>query len=373
MKSLRLSSLLVPVLSTSRARRALPAAAVVFLAGIAARAQVVATSPNGYLNSVGLGATGQPFSARPHYRVQCCDESLRGTPIPNIIALNFRRDTAFSRSQNAARTVTVAVAMGHGSLAQFDEEFARNFTVDRSQVVASRVIALPNTMFAQNGGTQAEPWTSRIPLDMPFTYSGAHALLLEIATISSDSYVVEAGATTPGQLFNLSTGTRNEDGCQATGRTVPFGLFTTQYSHMRSAMMRLQADVRWGPAGAPVWLNISTQDPLLTLPGLCGRVHALPDVQLSLGTTNATGESLGTVVRFPWISALRSAPLYLQAMAFDAGQSGLPLVLSNDSVAVWPAAPTLTPLFASAHSESLTATRASALTTGGMSICGLER
>jgi hypothetical protein len=142
---------------------------------------------------------------------------------------------------------------------------------------------------------------------------------------------------------------------------------------MRSEMMRLQADVRRGPAAAPAWLNISMQDPLLTLPGLCGVVHALPEVQLSLGTTDAGGNSLGTVVRFPWISALRSAPLHMQAFAFDAGQSGLPLVLSNGSVALWPAPPTPTLGHASALSESLTATRAAALSLGGMAICGLER
>lgn len=355
-----------------RPRAAVAVLATLALAG-AAGAQVVATMPAGYTGTIGQGIVGAPFSARPFYRVQLCDETLRGTPLPHVIALNFRRDKANVRPQNVARTVTVDVAMGHGSLGAFDQEFAANFTIDRTQLATGRSVSLPNTFYPQNGPSQPEPWTARIPLDAPFAYSGQHALVVEIATQSNGEYVVESSAGTTGQLFQLATGNVTEYGCTVAGRAVPFTLRTTQYAHMRREMMRLEAEVSFGPGNAPVWLNISATDPLLGMPGLCGRLHALPDVQLPLGTTDAAGSRPATVVRFPWVGALTTTPLHMQAIALDPSQSGLPLALSDDSVALWPAAPAVGPAHASAHSQDPQATRASALAMGGAPICGLEQ
>lgn len=347
------------------------ATVLAFASGLAA--QVVATAPSGLANSLSASSAGDPFSALPYQRFQYCHPSLIGSNLPPLTAVNFRRDKSFVRPQNTARSLSVEVVMGHGAIGRFDEQFDANYTVDRTVAVATRSVALPNLFYAVNGANQPEPWSIHIPLDQPFTYQPAHALILEFTTTQGNGdYALQSSDSAGGALMNLLTGTTNDYGCRATGRAADMQLNTTQWTHVQNGMMRLQAELNWAPANAPAWLNIATNDANLTVPGLCAAVHALPTIQLPLGTADAAGRIPTQTWRLPYLAALRTTTLFMQAIAFDAGQSGLPLALSNDQQCRWPTAPTQAPSAAIAVSQQPGAARASALAFGGVAICGLE-
>lgn len=344
----------------------------------AAAAQIVQTAPAGFLNTTSGGSVGQPFSAQASTRAQFCHPSLIGTAIPAIVALNLRRDTTSFRGTNVARTVVLDVALGHGSIGTFDETFAANFSVNRTQVAANRSVNLPDTTFLQGNQQNPEPWTSRVPLDQAFSYDGVNALIIEVAVRSTTSpnngYYVDAGtATSGGQMLNLRNGVTNETGCIATGRFGPMFLSTTAYSHVQGTMMRLGATIARAPATVPVVLYVSAVDANLTIPGLCARLHALPQIEIPLGVATANGDVTQQFFRFGFVSSLLAAPLFVQAVAFDAGQAGLPVVVSNDQALTWPAAPSVAPGQAWTQAADLVSPYGTSVSIGGTPIIGLER
>ena len=68
---------------------------------------------------------------------------------------------------------------------------------------------------------------------------------------------------------------------------------------------------------------------MLAEQGLCGTVHASPDISLPFGPSSSTGAIASTSITFPFQASLLSGYFFTQALAPDAGQAGLPLVLSN--------------------------------------------
>ena len=343
-----------------------------------APAQIAHTAPAGFLNTTTGGSTGQPFSAQVSTRTQVCHPSLIGTPIPGIIALNWRRDITSFRGTNVARTVVLDMAMGHGDIGAFDEVFAANFTVNRAQVVTGRSVNLPDTLFLQGNQVNPEPWSSRVPLDQPFSYDGVNALVLELAVRSTTSpnngYYVDAGTFgAGGQMLNLRYGSTNDTGCTATGRSGPMFLSTTAYSHVQGRMMRVGASIARAPASMPVVLYVAATDANLTIPGLCARLHALPQIELPLGGADAAGAIAEQFFRFGYVPSLLTSSLAVQAVALDAGQAGLPVVVSNDQTLRWPTAPTTAPGQAYTQAADLVSPHGTPVAIGGVPIVGLER
>ena len=75
----------------------------------------------------------------------------------------------------------------------------------------------------------------------------------------------------------------------------------------------------------------------------------------------------------PFVPALISGSVVVQAVALDIGQSGLSIVVSNEQTLTWPAAQTVAPGQANTQSAGLASPYRASINIGGTVIIGLER
>jgi hypothetical protein len=94
----------------------------------------------------------------------------------------------------------------------------------------------------------------------------------------------------------------------------------------------------------------------------------------SRGVATAAGTLPFQDLHFPYSPALRTAHLYVQAVAIDPGQAGLPVVVSQGNDLVWPpASGTLAPTAYTYSNDITGATLGSGPFAAGSVICGFER
>ncbi len=146
------------------------------------------------------------------------------------------------------------------------------------------------------------------------------------------------GYTTPTAGTSLGTG------CVATGRTAAFSHTASMVNLANTPVPDYGMRFRFGganaPSSSPVVLNIDFVNQ--NLAGLvCSTLYAFPTVSLTRMST-ATGALPDLDFGFTYDPNLLGATLYTQLLAFDAGQSPLPFVVSNGRQTTMPATPGFT-------------------------------
>ncbi|MCC6670450.1 MAG: hypothetical protein IT458_05270 [Planctomycetes bacterium] len=339
----------------------------------------ITTAPAGYEATVGTSSVLYPwsFTSATAFRYQEIHTSLKGAPLANIKAANFRRDESASTfTTSVARTQDVTFKMGHGNIAVFQTNFNANYTGAPTTVFTRKPVNLPDWTLRQGTGG-VEPWTLRLPYDANFNYDGVQDLLWEVIwenSTATGNYTTDRTSSTTGSVSSSSAGANLGTGCIATGRTSAFTLAATVYTHLNNSLMRLRTSCTNAPTSTPVLMAIDAVNSNLTVPGLCTTLYALPTLLVPIGTSSATGAVAIQDISLAYDANLQTQRIYLQAIALDAGLSGIPVALSQGENCLWPAAPVTGPNFLYTYSTDITgATPTNGPFTAGSAICGFER
>ena len=212
---------------------------------------------------------------------------------------------------------------------------------------ANNYLGTPTTVFTKKF-VNAPDWTAlpasapapfnfKVIFDSQWVYTGVNDLLYEIR-VAQNTYAGTAFTNYPydfdyiGQssavFSTTATGVANGTGCTSTGMTSLFKLTGSIYTHPNR--LRMAMGTTYAPATTPVSLYLDTVDSNLTIPGVCAVLHALPTIEIPLGTSTATGSiATKTFDNLPYNSSFPGVQLHFQAIALDLGQAGLPVTLSN--------------------------------------------
>ena len=304
----------------------------------AAGAQIIDTLPTGYANRPGDYLSGAgvsyPFSDVA-FRYQEVHSSWTGRTMPPLTAVGFRRGSYRAANTTAvAHTLNAQVTMGFGSVATFSTTFANNYTGTPTVVFTNKPVNMPdrNTIT-----TPPWLWTSWLVFDVPFLNAGQADLVWELQTQNST-----LPSPTSALYYSDRTGTTSSTavvlaaGCTATGRTTPATLTATWRNTGTAGTMGLTLGGTNWPASAAVLCHLGLTNPNLAIPGLCGPLQASLDLQLPAGAASAAGSLTSLAINFPHNPVLLQVPIYSQGVALDAGQPGLPVVLSDGRIGSMP-------------------------------------
>ncbi len=240
------------------------------------------------------------------------------------------------------------VTLGITDMAVVSSDFDRNFLPGLStQVFTPKPVNMPD--WTGNIGTPA-PFDFGVTFDTPFAYLAALPLVIDF-TYSNLAYT--SGTATGGSAVDRQFGSDSSasgstvgTGCVATGQTATFlhnAWLENSGATLPNHGMRLRVDGLRGPASSPALVYVDVVDANTNFPGLCGTVHALPTIVLDAGVTDASGDLPNTFYSFAYDPANIGVTLYTQMIAFDAGQSPFPVVLSNAETMSMPAFSGATP------------------------------
>lgn len=288
------------------------------------------TLPIGYQGrpgewSAGTGV-GYPFGESANFEYQEVHTDWTGTVVPPLNGIGFRRGPNRAANTTAVgHAIDMTLSMGPGDTNAFTSTFATNYVGSPTVVFATRTISMPDWALPS---LPRELFSLVVPLDAPYAvntqYDFIWHLLVENSSLpdigASFYYADRTGSRT-------ATPTLLGAGCTATGRTAPITL-AMAFTNTGGAMSMSYSGSNY-PASAPVVLHLGLAELNQPVAGLCASVHARPDLALPLGSTTAAGVLTPRTLPLPFVRALRHSLLYMQAVAPDAGQPGIPLVLSE--------------------------------------------
>jgi hypothetical protein len=138
------------------------------------------------------------------------------------------------------------------------------------------------------------------------------------------SYLVDGCAPVP---YNAAGPRQTGAGCRTSGNSLVTSFTGAAYAFLSAQRFDLGWSGHHLPASAAVAILIGVQNPSAVVPGLCAGVFVLPLLQLTT-VASPVGYFQTPQLQFAYDSALAGMPVYAQAAALDAGQPGIPLVLT---------------------------------------------
>jgi hypothetical protein len=285
------------------------------------------TSPSSLASSDGNQSLA--FSEGTGTRWQQIHGDLIG-PARLLLGLRLRRDEVVPALPTAtSRQITVEVLAGEGDLALVGGDFAQNFLIPAQQVVPPTSITLPDWSLPAGGPL---PFDLDVPFAVPFAYSGALALVVEVRIVNDSlvSHFVDSYAEAGNSVAPVDLGT----GCN-TG-FLPFrqdASLTTVWVPTQRGELVWDLRALFAPVGLPGFFLVGTQNPV-TVPGLCETVF--PTLDLVLPATQFASGPIGinTVPQAttPFSPGLVGMQVTVQSAAIDPSQPVLPFVLSQAQV-----------------------------------------
>ena len=265
-------------------------------------------------------------------RTQQVDKGPIGANLPMLIrGIAWRRDGR-ARPNSIKRTGELEVIMSHADFSKVTSAYASNYKDSPVTTFIRKVVNLPDW-------TAAPPWNPAgfdlvLMFDKPFIYNRKDALLYELVvrklssplTYHMDFY----------RDNQLKYGFGNWPTVLGSGCTTANGEMA-QSCCIRASGAGLEVLFRlWGaPSSTQVFAAVGTSDPKLTLPGLCGTLHANPILLLSLAVSDAAGRVGPTQAAVtPWSPVFAGATFYTQCLALD---PSLPYGLALSSAQSCPA------------------------------------
>ncbi|MCC6671600.1 MAG: hypothetical protein IT458_11095 [Planctomycetes bacterium] len=256
-------------------------------------------------------------------RTQQVDNNLVGQPLPFVRFIGWRRNG--SSNAGAAKTTNLTVICSHADYNTVTNTFATNYKDQPVTVFTKKPVNLPD--WNAPSGSTPSPFNVILPFDTPFLYNGTDALLYDVlnennplGTYSQDWISGTMPHTYGAYPTDLGGGCTTANGPMVHRCAL----------RANATVLELGFKVSGAPASANVVMLIGASDPALPIPGLCGVLHTQPVLDLALTPASAAGNiAISFPVRTPWSPALAGITLYTQAVAPDAGQSGLPIAISN--------------------------------------------
>ncbi|MEZ5963366.1 MAG: hypothetical protein R3F56_05915 [Planctomycetota bacterium] len=296
-----------------------------------ATAQV--TSPRGFDTIEGNASFVHWGGSR---RFQQIDYTQAGAPMA-ISSIAWRRNGG-SSSTAGPRTFDFTVDMGHADFGLISHILDDNYLPGtRTTVFNQTAVSFPDWNTALPGPA---PFDFQISLPTAFTYNGFDSLVIDFsyannsstANFSTDREFTGQTTPTPGALL--------AGGCVASGNTAAFSHAGYTGNQDNSVTTAYGLRLRLGGANAPSTGGVFAMlDPTnLNLSGLlCDTLYPAPNILIPMQTVGTTVPDVN--LQFPYVAALLGASLYSQLAAPDAGQSGIPVVVSNGRQLTIPSTP----------------------------------
>ncbi len=309
----------------------LPAAILLLLPALGAQSQSF-TSPAGMAITEGNGAF---FTFAGDRRLQVLD-ATDPSPKNAIRSLALRRDGGEPASLNfGSRTMTIALWMGHGSFANRGPQFARNYLATPTNVVAPRIVRLPD--WIQRPTNVPAPFDFVVaPFDIPFSYRGTDALVYEIVHTHSDGVGLVAADR---QFHDTVTGSRCQSlyrGCQTPQHADPFTHDMTLFHDASARTLTLWPTATRGPRQVPFLLALDVTNPDVQLPGLCARILSGGQALMGVGSSDLEGARVIPKLVVPNNPALILRTIYSQIIALMDSTTPSPLFFSNGCATLVP-------------------------------------
>lgn len=322
----------------------IPAALLLAVAGTA---QNPAVSPAHYATEEGATTSSFPFSNPVRYQQVHAD--LRG-PARIVLALSFRRDGMLGPRVNfAPRTLQLEVRMSESDLPTMSATFANNYATPASVVLPATSLTTPD--FVDQPRTVPGPFAFRIPLQVPFAYTGTRDLLWEVAVTSATGTGTAVPLDAPISGFNLVTPgayTMNGLGCMVQGLETMLRANHSVQSLPNGSFAIFDFTASFLPPSAACAFLFGSGAVNLPVPGVCTNLYVLPLVTLN-GTADATGTFkpfTGVLPRLPFSNAIVGQSFDAQVAGLDPGMTPVPVRVTNGVTARIPATPpTLTGVF----------------------------
>ncbi|MEM7205748.1 MAG: hypothetical protein AAF628_36175 [Planctomycetota bacterium] len=169
------------------------------------------------------------------------------------------------------------------------------------------------------GGPGPAPWSFRVPLDTPFAYNGADALILNWQGHLGDGGMRPADQETTAST-TWGTGTAYGSGCVLSGSGTEVTCWTQWAISPIGQTSRLGIEA--GPVGraAATVALLGVGQAALAHPSLCGPLLTTSDALIPLGGRGPFGTA-ATGVTFTHDPALLGRSVFVQAATTDPGQS----------------------------------------------------
>jgi hypothetical protein len=296
------------------------------------------TTPKGF-DSVPGNATFFHWNAQPR-RMQVVDNTNKGIPKPSLKQIAFRRASAGGGNTSGPRTFMVTLLLGNATWGTTGTSFDANYKGTPTTVHARKSLNVPD--WTQPPTNPPAPFDLIVPFDAPYTYLGLDALVwdltLELGSGSGSMDRQYVAAST--RVYSTALGT----GCVATDwatRNPPPPMNASMSAdNAGTGGIGLQASTTWAPVNSFPLFMFDTTPRDIPIPGLCANLRALPIQTLTGGpATTTSGYVPLPELRVPYDQALEGVVLYMQTVALDPGQTGIPLVVSNGASVTVPSAP----------------------------------
>jgi hypothetical protein len=344
----------LPVVSGSIHRYAL--LALVAAGGLKAQGF---TSPRGFGSVEGDARHFALF--HPGYeRFMQIDASQTGIPAAALRSIAFRRDGDVAASLATPRSVDLTVRMGTADLANATGDFTADWSAPPTTVFTTKTIQTPD--WSRLAAARPAPFDLVIPFDVAWSYDGSAPLAFELQMENTTGFLgpevdADFGAPNP---FTQAVGQAFDFGCLVRGQFLEMShtLDIENYGPSHTPFgIRVGFSVALAPRQQAAVVNIDFSDPALTVPGLCAPLHALPNISLPLGVTDALGTVPRTWFELPYSLQLEGIHLFTQALVLDPGVFGIPAAVSERRDAVVPDAPHSAPPSAYTYATSAQAAR----------------
>ncbi|MCC6671607.1 MAG: hypothetical protein IT458_11130 [Planctomycetes bacterium] len=299
------------------------------------------TSPAGLLTTDGSSNHDYILFKYNKLRWQQLDETSVGQTATVVTKIAWRRDAVLAtNAAYAARSIDLTLILSDAvKPVAVSPEFDNNYAGTPTTVFTTKTVNLPD--WTQKPAASPANFDFVVTLDTPWPYLGQKPFLWEVRadnnTAAGTNYGNDFHSVT-GSTATSNSGVALGTGCVATGQTSAMLLSASLWNHV--IRFRMSAGVSRAPATTPVVLFIDAANASLPIPGLCGTLYALPTVQLPLGISSSTGTvSTIQIDNIPYAQSAIGQKLYSQAVALDAGQANLPVVVSNGRENTFPADP----------------------------------
>jgi hypothetical protein len=263
-------------------------------------------------------------------------------PARTVMGLAMRRDgNVGALASAAARTMDLELYCFHATAGRPSTTFTANYATAPVPVLARRLVTLPD--WTANLGSPA-PWNLLLPFDAPFAYGGTQPFGWEVrihGTTVAGNYFADGYESTGTYGRSTTRGT----GCTATGRSTPMTLTPQTFSNRATNAIQFGWWIGSAPANAPSTFLIGGLASDLPVPGLCTNLYVGGGFVTVDATANAAGTATMPAVAVAFAPAFVGAQLHGQGASVDAGQSGLPIALSQGASVTVAAIPVLHPIY----------------------------
>ncbi|MCB9919924.1 MAG: hypothetical protein H6832_16090 [Planctomycetes bacterium] len=256
----------------------------------------------------------------------------RSNPRPRPISeLSFRRRS--NATSTGSGTLDAEVIMSQCPIGFLDTHFDSNERINRKVVLKSQV-NIPDWSTA----VANPPFDFTFKFSSTWVYTGQEALIWTIRYQNS----TDSGKSMDrafGAIRVTSTSSSIGTGCGSSAETTEI---QNSGNYANEVGMHLLCGATGLPANTPTWLLIDSTAANLTIPGLCTKLQALPNIMLPFGSADGTGVLTKKYLTFPYIASLVSGTLVTQILYIDPAQTGLPLGLTGGTQGTMPASSNVT-------------------------------